>query len=86
MADFFAHGHAIDLILALVVVEAALLIRRRLVTGRGPPPAAILANLLSGTFLLLGLRSALVDAWWGWTALCLLAALAAHWADLYPRL
>ena len=52
MADFFVGGRVIDVILALVAVEAVALSVWRASTGRGPPPLSFLANLLSGGFLL----------------------------------
>jgi hypothetical protein len=45
----------------------------------------LLANLLSGLLILFALRAALVDAWWGWIALCVLGALLAHVEDLRRR-
>jgi hypothetical protein len=86
MAELFASGRLVDVVLALVALEGLALVVLHRATGRGPRPADLLANLLSGAFLLLALRSALVGAWWGWTALCLAAALLAHAADLLPRL
>lgn len=86
MSELFATGRIVDLILGFMAVEglALAILRRR--TGRGPALADVAANLLSGFCLLLALRAALVGAWWGWTALALAAALAAHLADLKRRL
>jgi hypothetical protein len=85
MSALFATGHAVDLILLLVAVEAACALAWHRHTGRGLSPAAILSLLLPGVFLLLALRGALVNAGWGWIALALLAAFAAHLQDLARR-
>jgi hypothetical protein len=85
MSALFASGHIVDAILVLVVLEAALLAAWHARTGRGIPPAALATTLASGGALMLAVRAALVGAWWGWVALCLLAALLAHLADLRGR-
>jgi hypothetical protein len=81
----FASGLVADLILALVAVEALLLLAYRRRTGRGPAPADLVLNLLAGAFLVLALRFALVGAGGAWIAACLGAALVAHLADLRRR-
>jgi hypothetical protein len=86
MTALFASGRIIDLILALTVAEAALLVAWHHRTGRGIAPADLLPNLLSGICLMLAVRAALVGAWWGWIASCLLGSLLAHLADLRRRL
>ena len=85
MAEFFASGLIIDLILGLVVIEAAALALWRQRFGTGPALGRLAANLASGGFLLLAVRAALVDASWQWVALALLGSLMAHLADLYGR-
>ncbi len=82
MAELFASGQIIDIILALVGLEAAALGLYRWKTGRGVALSEIGLNLISGVCLMLALRSALVAEWWGWTAAWLTAALIAHGADL----
>jgi hypothetical protein len=86
MRDLFASGRVVDVILALVVVEAIALAGWRRLTGRGLALRALAANLLAGGFLLLAVRAALVGAEWIWVAASLLAALLAHLADLAARL
>jgi hypothetical protein len=85
MATLFANGHIVDLILLLVAVEAvgAFIWHRR--TGRGLSPGETLLLLLPGVCLLAALRGALVGAWFGWIAVWLLAAFAAHLCDLARR-
>jgi len=87
MADLFAGGQIVDLILLLIGLEAvglAWLARRR--QGGGASVPGLLANLLAGAALLLALRSALTDAEWQATALWLGLAFIAHVFDLWLRL
>ncbi len=85
MADFFTSGRVIDLILVLLLIEGVVLaiVHRR--TGRGLAPADLAGFILSGLFLLLAVRTALVGAWWGWVSLCFSASLLTHLADLRNR-
>ncbi|MFD2184423.1 hypothetical protein [Rhodoplanes azumiensis] len=85
MAELFASGRMIDLILALVVVEAVALAVLHRITGRLPPLSRLLPNLAAGAFLLVAVRAALVGADWIWIAACLVAALMAHIADILTR-
>ncbi len=82
MTTLFADGTLITLILAGMLAEAALLVAYHRVTGRGIAPSRFLLNLCSGMGLLLAMRLLLAGAWWGWTSLSLLAALAFHVGDL----
>lgn len=85
MSDFFASGRAVDFVLLVMALEAALLIalfRRR---GLGVAPADLLAMLLAGACLLLALRAALTQAPWLWVAGWLALALVAHLADVRRR-
>lgn len=85
MSALFDSGRIVDLILALVVLEALLLLGTRFRRGGGIAPRALLANLLAGVCLLLALRGALTGADWIWPALFLLLALPAHLIDLHGR-
>jgi len=85
VADLFANGRVVDLILALVVLEAILLVLFRRATGRGVAAGDLLWNLLAGSCLLLALRGALIGAAWPWVALPLSMAFFAHLADLRRR-
>ncbi len=78
MADLFATGRIVDGILALTVLEGCFLVLWRRRTD-------LLITLLAGLGLLAALRLALAGAAWPWLALALLAALAAHVADLARR-
>ena len=75
----------IDWILAGMGVEAVALAIYHRQSGRGPAGRSILPNIAAGAMLLLGMRAALVGAWWGWVSACLLGGLAAHLADLRQR-
>lgn len=85
MAELFASGRIVDAIVALVVVEAVLLVGLRLRFGRGPKPAALLSNLASGAALMLAVRAALTGADWPMVAAWLLAALFAHLTEMMIR-
>ena len=86
VAEYLLDGRAVDLILALVAIEGCGILAWRAITGRGPPAAIILPNLLAGASLLFALRIALTGASPGAIAICLAAAFVAHGADLAGRL
>jgi hypothetical protein len=85
LAELFASGHVVDLIIAFMAIEAVVLLVWRKRTGGGIAPGPLVASLLAGFFLLLALRSALTGAPWSMAALWLVAALVAHLADLAGR-
>jgi hypothetical protein len=85
MNSLFGGGHIADLVLLFTVIEWSVLARRHVTTQKGLGPGPLAIALLPGVCLMLAVRCALVQAWWGWTALCLLAALPAHLADLKLR-
>jgi len=85
LAELFASGLILDVIIGLVVAEGLLLVAYHRVTGRGPLPADTLSNLAAGLCLMLALRAALVDAHWGWIGLWLFGSLIAHFVDLGRR-
>jgi hypothetical protein len=85
MADLFATGRIVDLILGLMVLEAAALAAFHRMTGRGVPLASLLTNMAAGACLLVALRAALAGAEWGIVASALAAALMAHLFDLRSR-
>src|SRR6476619_3759940 len=86
MATLFSSGRVIDLVIALVVLEALTLCAYHLATGRGLAPAQFAANLAAGLCLLLAVRAALTSAGWVWVALSLALSRLAHLADLGSRL
>jgi hypothetical protein len=79
LASFFASGHAADLVLAVLAMEA-LLLRRA-----GRPAIDVALLLLPGACMMLALRAALVGADWPWIALALAASFPVHLADLMRR-
>jgi hypothetical protein len=81
MAWLFASGHAADLILGVLLIEAAWLRE-----ARGWSWGAILGLLGPAALIVLGLRAALVGADWWWIALPLAASLPLHLIDLRARL
>ncbi len=85
MADFVASGRIIDVIVAMMLVEAIALYAVHRRTGRGIAPPDILINLAAGASLMLAVRAALTGAGTGWLLLCLGVSLCAHIGDLGRR-
>jgi hypothetical protein len=85
MAELFASGRLVDLILSIVAIEAVCLVIYWRSTARGVSPGDLLPNLFAGAFLLLALRFSLGGA--GWQLCCgsLAAAGLAHLVDLGRR-
>jgi hypothetical protein len=81
MQAFFASGHAVDVVLVVIALEAAWLIGTRRLR---PWPALLVLG--PGVFILLGVRAALVGADWWWISLALLASFPLHLLDLKRRL
>ncbi|TVQ46933.1 MAG: hypothetical protein EA371_09165 [Gammaproteobacteria bacterium] len=85
MGGFFASGQAIDLVLAVMALEAVALTLLYHWRGVGVPPRALWPMLVAGAALLLALRAALTGSGWSVLAGLLLVALAAHLFDLAGR-
>lgn len=85
MTEMVVSGRLIEVILALVAIEAAVLLLWVRATGRGPSPVAILVNLAAGACLMAALRAALVGAEPIHILAPLALALVAHLADLVLR-
>jgi hypothetical protein len=85
MDALFADGRIVNLIVGLVAFEAIALLAYRSLTGRGLGATDILAMLVPGLGLLMALRASLEGAAWPVMAAWLLAAFAAHLADLWRR-
>ncbi len=85
MTDFLASGRAVDLILAVVALEAVLLSLWWRWRRQGVPPARLLPFLAAGAALLLALRGALTGADPRWLGLWLTLAGIAHLWDLRGR-
>ena len=79
MQQLFASGHAVDIVLAVMLVEAVYL------KSRGWPVGDIALLLLPGVLMLLGLRAALTGAGWLWIALPLALSFPVHLLDVARR-
>jgi len=79
MNALFASGHAVDIVLAVLALEAVLLIAWR------RPALAVLLALAPGVMMMLALRAALLSAPWYWVAIPLTVSLPLHLADLRHR-
>lgn len=80
MNAFFASGHAADLILVVLAIEAIWLSRRGWSIG------AVLGLLGPAALIVLGLRGALVGAEWYWIAIPLALSLPLHLFDVSTRM
>lgn len=85
MQELFATGRIADLVIALMAIEAVMLIGYRRTTGHGIGVPQVLSNLAAGICLFLALRMALTGAPWTWIGAALALSLAAHIADLKFR-
>lgn len=81
MSDFVASGRAVDLVLAVLALEALLILLFARARRRD-----LLLGLVPGLFLLLALRAALAGAGWAWIAGLVALSLPFHLADLRRRL
>lgn len=79
--QLFTSGHAADVILGVLVIEAVWLR-----AGRGWSWGAVAGLLGPAALIVLGLRAALIGADWWWIALPLAASLPLHLLDLRGRL
>lgn len=80
MAWLFASGHAVDIVLAVIMLELVWLLG-----GRGWPPIEALLRLGPGALMLVALRVALTGGDWRWIALPLILSFPVHLADLARR-
>jgi hypothetical protein len=85
MAELFANGRVVELVLILAGIELVCLVGYWTLTQRGVSPAVLLPNLCAGIFLLLALRLVLAGVAWEYCCGCLAAAGFAHVADLRQR-
>jgi hypothetical protein len=85
MERFFALGHAADLVIAWLLVEAVWLVWLHRRTGRGLAPREFAPAWAAGLFLAVAIRGALTGMPWAGIAGLLLAAGAAHLFDLRQR-
>lgn len=78
--SFFASGHAADLVLAVLAIEAVWL------RMRGWAVVKVVGLIAPAVFIVLALRAALVGAAWWWVAGLLALSLPVHLMDLKARL
>ena len=78
-------GAIVDAVIAFTLVEGALLIGYRALTGRGVALHAFVVNMLAGLCLMLALRAVVRDAGSASALLWLLAAGLSHAADMVWR-
>lgn len=81
MQSWFASGGAIDLALAVVLLEALALL-----AWRGRAALGLARTLAAGGCVLLAWRLAVAGFDWPWTGAALLGALGFHLADVAARL
>lgn len=79
MDEFFASGRAVDVVLAVLVIEAIWL------KWRGSGLADILAALLPAVLMMIALRAALTGMAWPFISLPLALAFPVHLYDLKRR-
>ena len=85
MAELFASGRVVDLILALMALEALVLGLVWARARRGLPPLPLILSLVAGALLLLALRAALTGSEPLAIGGFLTLALVAHLAELALR-
>ncbi len=79
MEEFFASGRAVDVVLAVLVVEAIWL------KFRGQELADIIGALLPAVLMMLALRAALTGMAWPFVSIPLALAFPVHLYDLKRR-
>ena len=82
--DWYASGRVVDIAIAFTLLELLALLAYHHVSRRGLAPQDYALNVVSGLFLMLALRAALLPLWEGMAA-CLIAAGVAHIRDLVLR-
>ena len=79
MSWLFSSGHAVDLVLGVMLLEFVGL------TVGGKSAVTVVLMLMPGALMLLALRGALVGLDWYWIALPLTVSLPLHLADMRHR-
>ncbi|MFO1394590.1 MAG: hypothetical protein U1F09_12570 [Steroidobacteraceae bacterium] len=85
MYDWLAGGRAADVVLALMALEAVVLVGYNRRSGRGLAPRELLPGLAAGALLVLALRATLAGQGVAGATPWLLGALVAHLSDLALR-
>lgn len=79
MSWLFASGHAVDVVLAFMLLEGIWLV------ARGRALLTVFLMLMPGALMLVALRAALTGLPWYWIAVPLTVSLPLHLADLRHR-
>lgn len=79
MEWLFASGHAVDVVLSVLVAEAIIL------RARGHDLRPIVLTVLPAILILIGLRAALTGMDWPWIAVPVALSFPVHLADLAAR-
>ncbi len=85
MNEIFSGTLLIDIVIAVTLLEWAVLSWWRRRTGRGISTTELRHTLFAGLYLMLALRASMTAAPWYVVALLLLAAGLTHAADMWQR-
>ena len=85
MQEIIQNGTIVGVMLAVVIVEAIVLIAYWQRTGRGVRPTSLLLNLGAGTSLMLALGATLMGFDWRVTATLLVVSGVFHLLDVRQR-
>ena len=85
MNEIFSDTLLIDIVIAVTLLEWAVLSWWHRRTGRGISMSELRDTLFAGLYLMLALRASIMAAPWYVVALLLLAAGLSHAADLWRR-
>ena len=78
MTALLTSGALVGGIVALIVIEAFILVRRHRTTGLGAPPSIVLPNLLAGAILMVGIQLAVWGQAYPGILICLTVAGLCH--------
>lgn len=84
MQDLFTSGRIADVVLAIIAMEAIVLLTVAKRRG-GVSLVGLIGNLLAGASLVVALKLALTGGHWALIAAALSASLVGHAADLWGR-
>jgi hypothetical protein len=85
MRELLSRGILIDVALAAILIEVAILMVSRARQRRGLAPLDLFGQLLAGALLLLAVRTAVTGADYRWTLVLISASFPAHLFDLMRR-
>lgn len=85
IAEWLTGTGIVDAVIAITVLELAILLAHHRRTGRGLAPSELLPDLGAGLFLMLGIRAVLAGAAWPWLPVCLAGAGLSHLVHLIRR-